>query len=458
VSTLPWSPTSWLARPIAQDIPYSDQRALQACVKHLQSLPPLVTSWEIERLRAQLADAEAGKRFVLHGGDCAEGFADCRPAPIADKLKVLLQMSMVLVHGLKRPVLRIGRFAGQYAKPRSSMTETRTVDGQPRTLPSYFGDLINRAPFDEASRTPDPALLIAGHAHAATTLNFIRSLVDGGFADLHHPEYWDLSFLSKAGLPALLRIEYERMRASLADGLRFMEALGETTIAELTRVEFFTSHEALSLWYDSSQTRTVPRREGFYNLSTHLPWVGDRTRQLDGAHLEYCRGLQNPVGLKVGPSMAPDELLQAAALLNPANEPGKLVLIARMGAATVSHALPTLLDAWAASGRKGLWLIDPMHGNTRSVQVGDKSIKTRSVDDVLRELALAHDSFARTAVRLGGLHVELTGEDVTECVGGAAGVREQDLTTNYATFCDPRLNYQQAMELAFVIARTFRRL
>jgi 3-deoxy-7-phosphoheptulonate synthase len=417
-----------------------------------------VTSWEIERLRTQLAEAEEGKRFVLQGGDCAEGFADCRPGPIADKLKVLLQMSMVLVHGLKRPVLRIGRFAGQYAKPRSSMTETRVVDGQQRTLPSYFGDLINRAAFDEQSRTPDPTLLIAGHAHAATTLNFIRSLVDGGFADLHHPEYWDLAFLSKAGLPPLLRTEYERMRASLADGLRFMEALGETTIAELTRVEFFSSHEALSLWYDSSQTRTVPRRDGYYNLSTHLPWIGDRTRQLDGAHVEYCRGIKNPVGIKVGPGMSSDDLLHAAQLLNPANEKGKLVLIARMGAGKVSAHLPPLLDKWSKAGRHGLWLVDPMHGNTRAVQVGGATIKTRSVDDVLRELALAHDSFARTSVRLGGLHIELTGEDVTECVGGAAGLREEDLTTNYASFCDPRLNYQQAMELAFVIARTFRRI
>jgi 3-deoxy-7-phosphoheptulonate synthase len=248
------------------------------------------------------------------------------------------------------------------------------------------------------------------------------------------------------------------MRASLADGLRFMEALGETTIAELSRVEFFSSHEALSLWYESSQTRKVPRREGFYNLSTHLPWIGDRTRQLDGAHIEYCRGIRNPVGIKVGPTMSPDELLHAASILNPQNEAGKLVLIARMGVGKVNDALQPLLLAWKQAGRKGLWLCDPMHGNTRSVSVGGTHLKTRSVDDVLRELALAHDTFARTTVRLGGLHIELTGEDVTECVGGAAGIREEDLSANYASFCDPRLNYQQAMELAFVIARTFKRV
>lgn len=429
---------------------YPDKPGLAAAVKQLSTLPPLVTSWEIERLRAFLAEAQQGKRFVLQGGDCAEALADCQPAKITNKLKILLQMSMVLVHAGKKPVVRIGRFAGQYSKPRSSPTETRDVGGAPVTLPSYFGDIVNQAEFTAHARRPDPKLLLRGYQHAALTLNFVRSLVEGGFADLHHPEYWDLSFFRHASLAPALRAEYEQMTSNLADGLRFMEALGERAVDDLTRTEFFTSHEGLNLWYESAQTRRVPRREGYYNLSAHMPWLGDRTRQSGGAHVEYFRGIRNPIGVKLGPTATEHDVWGLAQALNPTNEPGKLTFIARMGAAKVRDQLPRLVGAAKARGIVALWMCDPMHGNTTTTSSG---IKTRSFEAILNELEGAFDVHEAAGLPLGGVHFELTGEDVTECTGGASGVTEADLSSNYGSACDPRLNYQQALEMAFLMAR-----
>lgn len=449
-----WSPESWKRREAAQATHYADPRALEAVVEKLRSLPPLVTSWEVERLKAQLAEAQEGKRFLLQGGDCAETLADCRPDVISNKLKILLQMSLVLVHGTMKPVVRVGRFAGQYAKPRSRRMETRTSAlGEEITLPSYFGDLINRSDFTPEARTPDPRLLLEAYEHAAMTLNFIRSLSAGGFADLHHPEQWDLSFFEHADLPADIRAEYEQTSHQLSEALRFMEALGETSVDELSRVTFFSSHEGLNLHYESAQTRRVPRRDGFYCLTAHLPWVGERTRQLEGAHLEFFRGVRNPVGVKIGPSCDLDELLRTIEVLNPADEPGKLVLIARMGAAKVGDVLPGLVRKVKSEGRRVLWISDPMHGNTRST---DGGIKTRSFDDIIAELETGIDVHAAEGTVFGGVHFELTGDDVTECVGGAAGVTEADLSTNYASLCDPRLNYRQSLEMAFRIARRLR--
>lgn len=445
-----WSPDSWRTKPGASVVSYDDPAALSEALRQLAQFPPLVTSWEIERLKAEIAEAQEGRRFILQGGDCAETLADCRPEPITNKLKILLQMSLVLVHGLKRPVTRVGRFAGQYAKPRSSPTETRMVDGRAVTLPSYYGDLVNGSEFTPRSRRPDPFLMVRGYKHSALTLNFIRSLVDGGFADLHHPEYWNLSFFRHAGLSPQLRAEYERTTERLADGLRFMEALGERTVDDLTRVEFFTSHEALCLDYEAAQTRRVPRRSGYYDLTTHLPWIGERTRALDGAHVEFCRGIENPVGVKIGPGISPSELGDLCERLNPSNEAGRLVLITRMGAEKAAGVLPPLVAEVVRRGRRVLWSCDPMHGNGMKAASG---IKTRSFDAILRELEATHEALAAGGARLGGVHFELTGEDVTECVGGAAGVTEQDLTLNYATLCDPRLNYQQALEMAFLLAR-----
>ncbi len=444
----PWSPESWRKRPHAHEIAYPDAGAVDAAVAKLRSLPPLVTSWEIERLKTSLAEAEEGKRFVLQGGDCAETLEDCKPASITNKLKILLQMSLVLVHGLKKPVVRIGRLAGQYAKPRSSATEAR--DGV--TLPSYFGDLVNRAAFTGAARRPDPDMLVRGYQHAAMTLNFVRALVEGGFADLHHPEQWDLSW--HGSVAPELKAEYERMTRNLADGLEFMEALGEQRVEELTRVEFFTSHEGLNLLYESAQTRTVPRREGHYDLTTHLPWIGDRTRGIDGAHVEFFRGIRNPVGVKLGAGATGAEASALAACLNPGKEPGKLVLITRLGAANVGRVLPGLVERVKKDGRRVLWLCDPMHGNTTTTASG---IKTRSFEAIREELERTLAVHEAAGSGLGGVHFELTGDDVTECVGGAAGVTEAQLSSNYGSACDPRLNYQQALELAFVLARRMRK-
>jgi 3-deoxy-7-phosphoheptulonate synthase len=449
-----WTPDSWRSLPDAQPIAYPDAARVADARERLAALPPLVTSWEIERLRQLLAEAQEGKRFVLQGGDCAESFADCRPPVITSRLKILLQMSLVLVHGGKKPVVRIGRFAGQYSKPRSSPTETRT-DGAAAsvTLPSYFGDLINRPEFTPEARRPDPELMLRGHHLAALTLNFVRSLVSGGFADIHHPENWDLAFF-RTGLSPERREQYERMTRTLADGLRFMEALGERAVDDLTRVEFFTSHEGLNLHYESAQTRGVPRREGVYDLSTHLPWIGERTRDPRGAHAHFFAGVQNPVGVKLGPRTTPDELSTLAALLNPANIPGKLVLITRLGAGRAAQVLPPLVERAKRDALRVLWVCDPMHGNNLTTRAG---IKTRSYDDIARETEETFTTLAACGTHMGGLHVELTGEDVTECIGGASGVTEDALRSNYATLCDPRLNFRQALELAFLLAERMSR-
>jgi 3-deoxy-7-phosphoheptulonate synthase len=449
-----WSPTSFRSRPMEQGITYPDAAALETVITRLRTLPPLVTSWEIERLKTLLAEAQEGKRFVLQGGDCAETLAECRSSVISAKLKILLQMSLVLVHGARKPIVRVGRFAGQYAKPRSVATETRVVDGREITLPNYFGDLVNRAEFTAEARTPDPKLLLEGYQHAAMTINFIRSLTAGGFADLHHPEQWDLSFSDSARLPAELREEYQRTSAQLAEALRFMEALGETSIDELSRVELYSSHEGLNLEYEAAQTRTVPRRDGYYCLTTHMPWIGERTRRLDGAHVEFFRGIRNPVGVKVGPSGRPEDVVRLIETLSPTDEPGKIVLITRMGTAKVEASLPPILEAVRASGRRVLFICDPMHGNTHTTGSGRK---TRTFDAILREVEVTSDLHAACGTVFGGVHFELTGEDVTECLGGADDLTEADLETAYATACDPRLNYRQSLEMAFLIARKLRR-
>ncbi len=448
----PWTPRSWSSTPGARETQYQypDPSALDAARTRLKDLPPLVTSWEIERLREQIAQAQRGERFILQGGDCAEMIDLCRSDLITNKLKILLQMSLVLIHGLRMPVTRVGRFAGQYAKPRSSPTETKDIAGSACTLPSYFGDLVNRIDFTESARTPDPMLLVEGYMHAAMTLNFIRSLLDGGFADLHHPEYWDLSFFHNASVSDQRRAQYLNMSRTLADGIAFMQNLGEQRVEEATRVDFYTSHEGLNLYYEEAQTRTVPRRDGYYDLSTHLPWIGERNRQLDGPHIEFFRGIKNPVGVKVGPTMDPDELIQLIDALNPSNTPGKLVLITRMGAKKIADGLPRLLDKVKSEGRHVLWMSDPMHGNGITTSSG---IKTRSFDDILSELEQAVDCHKQAGTHLGGVHFELTGEDVTECIGGGSGITEDDLVKNYVSLCDPRLNYQQSLELGFLLAQ-----
>jgi len=446
-----WTPTSWKSKLAAHQVVYEDRDAVERAINKLGALPPLVTSWEIERLKENLAQAQRGERFVLQGGDCAETLADCRPQIVTNKLKILLQMSLVLVHGAKLPIVRVGRFAGQYAKPRSSPTETVTdAHGDTITLPSYFGDLINRAERTPEARRTDPHLMVRGYQHAAMTLNFIRALTEGGFADLHHPEYWDLSFVEHDDLSPELRAEYLAASKGLAEAIEFMEAMGETSVDDLTRAEFFTSHEGLNLLYESAQTRKVPRREGFYNLTTHLPWIGERTRDVDGAHVEFFRGIENPVGVKIGPTITGDELLRLIDALNPDDTPGKLLLIVRMGAANVGDKLPPIVERIHKEGRTVLWVCDPMHGNGQTTGAG---VKTRSFDAILSEIETSFDIHEAAGTWLGGIHFELTGDDVTECVGGGSGVTEADLSRNYASLCDPRLNYQQSLEMAFRIAK-----
>jgi 3-deoxy-7-phosphoheptulonate synthase len=441
-----WSPDSWKKCRLDQRIRYPNERVLRDIVKQLSRLPPLVTSWEVERLKAQLAQAAAGERFLLQGGDCSETFEDCSSQPIAAKLKILLQMSMVLIYGSRRPVIRVGRFAGQYAKPRSQDTETR--DGV--TLPSFRGYLVNLPPFTLESRTPDPQLLIRCYARAALTLNFIRGLVEGGFADFHHPDQWDLGFFEHAAQAR----DYRKITNEIVDSVGFLETVAERPLNELSRTEFFTSHEGLHLDYEQAQTRRVPRREGWYNLTTHFPWIGNRTRDLDGAHVEYFRGIVNPIGVKVGPSMTPEELIALVTRLNPENEPGRLTLIHRFGAERIETCLPPLVDQIRRTARIVVWCCDPMHGNTIQTESG---VKTRNCDDILRELDQAFDIHRRLGSRLGGVHFELTGENVTECLGGARGLNENDLKRAYRSDVDPRLNYEQAMEMAFLIAGRMRR-
>ena len=437
-----WSPSSWRAKPALQMPTYPDAEALAATRDELRALPPLVTSREILALKQQLAEAQEGRRFLLQGGDCAETFAECSSDVISNRLKVLLQMSLVLVHGLKLPVVRVGRFAGQYAKPRSADTETR--DGV--TLPSYRGDIVNGPEFEPQSRIPDPRRMVKAHARSAMTMNFVRSLIDGGFADLHHPEYWGLGWVSQSPHAA----DYQKMVAGIGDAVRFMETLAGRRMQSLNRVDFYTSHEALLLHYEESQTRQVPRADGWFNLSTHFPWIGMRTAALDGAHVEYFRGIRNPVAVKVGPSVTPDQLLRVIDALNPDDEPGRLGLIHRMGAGHIADKLPPLLDAVQREGRRVLWICDAMHGNTESTSNG---YKTRRFANIRSEIEQAFDLHAAAGTRLGGVHLEMTGENVTECLGGARDLTEVDLQRDYRSTVDPRLNYEQALEIAMLIVR-----
>jgi 3-deoxy-7-phosphoheptulonate synthase len=442
METTGWSPDSWQRLPALQQPEYADPAALARVLGELARLPPVVVSWEVDQLKDELAAAQRGERFLLQGGDCAEGFADCESDVVARKLKILLQMSVVLLHGLKKPVIRVGRIAGQYAKPRSADTETR--DGV--TLPSYRGDIVNRAAFTAADREPDPELLLRGYERAALTLNFVRALVDGGFADLHHPEYWDLGFLQHAKL----KDAYQKIVESISDSLDLYAAVTGSPAHEANQVRFYASHEGLHLLYEQAQTRYLKRRQRWYNLCTHMPWIGMRTALPGGAHVEYFRGIANPIGVKVGESMDAAMLGELARILNPDDEPGRLTFIHRFGARRIEHVLPPLVRAMRGSGRNVLWVCDPMHGNTEMTPQG---VKTRRFDNILAEVESAFRIHEDCGSILGGVHFELTGDDVTECTGGARGLSDGDLARAYHTSVDPRLNYEQALELAMLIGR-----
>src|SRR5215470_5351471 len=439
--TTPWHPAGWQARPAQQQPKYKHPAELEKVVAELSKLPPIVVSWEIDALRERLAAAQRGQAFLLQGGDCAETFAECESDLIAKKLKILLQMSLVLLHGLKKPIIRVGRMAGQYAKPRSADNETRNGV----TLPAYRGDLVNRPEFTAEARAADPDLLLRGYERAALTLNFVRALVDGGFADLHHPEYWDIGFVKHSPL----KDEYHRIVNSIADALDFFEGISGRGVEEATVVDFYCSHEGLHLLYEQAQTRFIPRQNRWYNLSTHMPWIGMRTAQLDGAHVEFFRGISNPIGVKVGAAMDAAWLQGLVNTLNPQNQPGRLTFIHRFGAKDIEASLPRAIEAVRQTGQTVLWVCDPMHGNTETTTGG---LKTRRFENILKELDLAFRIHADLGSYLGGVHIELTGDDVTECTGGARGLTDSDLARAYRSSVDPRLNHEQALELAMLIA------
>jgi len=441
-----WHPASWQSRKATQQPVYEDAEDLGKVVAELARLPPIVVSWEVENLRERLAAVQRGEGFLLQGGDCAESFVECESDRIAKQLKVLLQMSLVLLSGMKKPVVRVGRMAGQYAKPRSADMETR----EGVTLPAYRGDLVNRPEFSAQARRADPQLLLRGYERAALTLNFVRALVDGGFADLHHPEYWDLGFVRHAQL----REAYERTTRAIGDALDFFESLSGKRVHEATRVDFFASHEGLHLLYEQAQTRYIARQNRWYNLSTHMPWIGMRTAQVEGAHVEYFRGISNPIGIKIGAAMSDQWLQELVTTLNPQNQPGRLTLIHRYGAKDIEKSLPGAIAAVQRTGHTVLWCCDPMHGNTETSTGG---FKTRRFENILKELDLAFRIHAEHGSYLGGAHIELTGEDVTECTGGARGLTDSDLQRAYRSQVDPRLNYEQALELAMLIAERSKR-
>ena len=442
-----WSPDSWRKFRADQQVAYDDAAALADAIERIRRLPPIATSWEIEKLKSQLAAAGRGERFLLQGGDCNERFVDCESQFIDAKLKILLMMSAVLTWGGGRPVVRVGRIAGQYAKPRSEPTETR--DGV--TLPAYRGDLVNRIEFTAEARRADPVNLVRAYNRSALTLNFIRSLLAGGFGDVHHSGLWDM----KWAVSSEREVEYHALLADMQAAVRFLDASVGRPVGELAAVDFYCSHEGLHLEYESAASEQPPMRSAWYDLSTHMPWIGERTRRLDGAHVEFFRGIQNPIGVKVGPSMQPAELLELISTLNPADEPGRITLIVRMGASKVRAGLPPLVEAVRDAGRFVTWCCDPMHGNTFKTASG---IKTRHFDDILSEVDANFEVHAAGGTVLGGVHFEMTGRDVTEVLGGSCGLTESDLHRNYESDVDPRLNYAQSLELAFLVAQRLRRV
>ena len=438
-----WSVDSWRQLPIKHQPTYGDVSAQAAVEAQIKKFPPLVFAGEARNLRARLADAANGRAFLLQGGDCAESFAEFHPDHIRDTFRVLLQMAVVLTFGATLPVIKVGRMAGQFAKPRSSDVESQ--DGI--DLPSYRGDIINGIEFSKDMREPDPARMLQAYSQSAATLNLIRAFAQGGYADLHQVHRWNLGFISGSSEAERYRDLADRIGESLA----FMEACGLTTeeVSELRQTDFFTSHEALLLGYEEMLTRVDSTSGHWYDCSAHMLWIGDRTRNIDEAHVEFLRGVENPIAVKVGPSMDSEELIRLINLLNPTNEAGRLTLIARMGADKVNELLPPLLARVKEEGRVVLWACDPMHGNTIKSSTGYKTRPFEKVVEEVRGFFTAHQAEGTYA---GGVHFEMTGRDVTECTGGAQEITEENLRDRYHTHCDPRLNASQSLELAFLIA------
>ena len=438
-----WTPDSWRQKPILQVPEYPDPAKLAEVEKTLKGYPPLVFAGEARSLKRHLARVANGEAFLLQGGDCAESFAEFHPDNIRDTFRVLLQMAVVLTFGAAMPVVKVGRMAGQFAKPRSEPTET--INGV--TLPSYRGDNVNAIEFTAEARTPDPARLVQAYNQSAATLNLLRAFAQGGYADLHRVHQWNMGFVADTELGA----KYKDLADRLDETLQFMAACGLTseTTPQIRETEFFTSHEALMLPYEQAMTRVDSLTGDWYDTSAHMVWVGERTRQLDNAHLEFMRGIGNPIATKVGPTAEPDQLIKLIDILNPANEPGRLTLIVRMGAEKVESVLPGLVRRVKQEGRSVVWSCDPMHANT--VKSGG-GYKTRHFDRILAEAEAFFAVHRAEGTHAGGIHLELTGRDVTECVGGTQAITEAHLAERYDTHCDPRLNAKQALEIAFIVA------
>ncbi len=443
-----WTPQSWRNLPIRQVPEYPDRSALAAVEATLRTYPPLVFAGEARQLRSMLGAVAQGKAFLLQGGDCAESFAEFRADNIRDTFRVLLQMAVVLTYGAACPVVKVGRMAGQFAKPRSSDTET--VGGV--TLPSYRGDNINAMDFTADARTPDPQRMLQAYTQSAATLNLLRAFAQGGYADLHQVHRWNHGFVERS--PQGER--YRELADRLTETLEFMAACGLTseTTPQIRETPFFTSHEALLLPFEEALTRIDSTSGDWYDVSAHMLWIGDRTRQPDGAHVEFLRGVMNPLGIKCGPSLDPDELIRLIDILNPGNEPGRLTLICRMGAENVEAKLPRLIRTVEREGRVVVWSCDPMHGNTIKSSNG---FKTRPFDAILSEVRSFFAVHRAEGTHPGGVHFEMTGQEVTECIGGAQAITEARLADRYHTHCDPRLNASQALELAFLIAEQLKR-
>ncbi len=442
-----WSPTSWRAKPIQQQPEYPDAGALAQVEGTLAGYPPLVFAGEARELRRQFAEVTQGRAFLLQGGDCAESFAEFSATKIRDTFKVLLQMAIAMTFAAGCPVVKVGRMAGQFAKPRSSGNET--VDGV--TLPAYRGDIVNGIDFDEKSRVPDPQRLLQAYHQSTASLNLLRAFAQGGFADLHQVHQWNLDFIADAALTE----KYSQLADRIDETLAFMRACGLENAPQLRETSFFTAHEALLLNYEQALTRCDSLTGDWYDCSAHMLWIGDRTRQLDGAHVEFLRGVCNPIGVKVGPSMDPDELIRLIDILNPDDDPGRLNLIARMGADKVEQHLPRLVQAVRREGRQVLWSSDPMHGNTIKATSG---YKTRDFERILGEVRQFFAVHRAEGSYAGGIHIEMTGQNVTECIGGSRAVTEESLSDRYHTHCDPRLNADQSLELAFLIADTLKQM
>jgi len=445
--TTKWSPSSWRGKPIEQVPVYPDPTALAETERQLASYPPLVFAGEARKLKKQLAQVAEGKAFLLQGGDCAESFAEHGADNIRDFFRVFLQMAVVMTFAGSQPVVKVGRIAGQFAKPRSSDIETK--DGQ--SLPSYRGDIINAIDFDERSRTPDPQRQEMAYRQAAATLNLLRAFAQGGYASLENVHKWMLGFVADS--PQYER--YQELANRISETMEFMRAVGITseTHNALRETDFFTSHEALLLGYEEALTRIDSTSGDWYATSGHMLWIGDRTRQPENAHVEYARGVKNPLGLKCGPSLTPDGLIRLIDILNPENEPGRLTLIARFGADKVGDHLPKLIRAVEKEGRKVVWSCDPMHGNTISLS----GYKTRPFDRILKEVQVFFEVHRAEGTHPGGIHVEMTGKNVTECTGGARAISADDLHDRYHTHCDPRLNSEQALELAFLVSELLKK-